>query len=73
MDSPLHHDTGEMDDLFVRHTHLSAVIGMVVQALTAKYRQIYNRTRPHCSLGYSPPALAAILPAEPVPMLAGLA
>ena len=25
-------DTGEMDDLFVRHTYLSAVIGMVVQA-----------------------------------------
>ena len=32
MDSPLHHDTEEMDDLFVRHTYLSAVIGMVVQA-----------------------------------------
>ncbi len=25
-------DTGEMDDLFVRHTYLGAVIGMVVQA-----------------------------------------
>ena len=32
MESPLHHDTEEMDDLFVRHTYLSAVIGMVVQA-----------------------------------------
>ena len=32
MDSPLHHNTEEMDDLFVRHTYLSAVIGMVVQA-----------------------------------------
>ncbi len=32
MDSPLHQDTEEMDDLFVRHTYLSAVIGMVVQA-----------------------------------------
>ena len=32
MDSPLHDDTEEMDDLFVRHTYLSAVIGMVVQA-----------------------------------------
>ena len=32
MDSPLYHDTEEMDDLFVRHTYLSAVIGMVVQA-----------------------------------------
>ena len=27
-----HPDTGEMDGLFVRHTYLSAVIGMVVQA-----------------------------------------
>ena len=32
MDSPLHDDTAEMDDLFVRHTYLSTVIGMVVQA-----------------------------------------
>ena len=32
MDNPLHQDTDEMDDLFVRHTYLSAVIGMVVQA-----------------------------------------
>ena len=32
MDSPLYHNTEEMDDLFVRHTYLSAVIGMVVQA-----------------------------------------
>ena len=32
MESPLHDDTKEMDDLFVRHTYLSAVIGMVVQA-----------------------------------------
>ena len=26
------YDTGEMDDLFVRHTYLTAVVGMVVQA-----------------------------------------
>ncbi len=32
IDNPLHQDTDEMDDLFVRHTYLSAVIGMVVQA-----------------------------------------
>ena len=32
MESPIRHDTEEMDDLFVRHTYLSAVIGMVVQA-----------------------------------------
>ena len=31
MDSPLRDDTEEMDDLFVRHTYLSTVIGMVVQ------------------------------------------
>ena len=42
------------------------------QALTAESRQTYNRIRPHSSLGYRPPAPAAILPAEPVPMLAGL-
>ena len=32
MDAPVREDTEEMDDLFVRHTYLSAVIGMVVQA-----------------------------------------
>ena len=32
MDNPLHDDTEEMEDLFVRHTYLSVVIGMVVQA-----------------------------------------
>ena len=32
MERPLHDDTAEMDDLFVRHTYLSTVIGMVVQA-----------------------------------------
>ena len=42
------------------------------QVLTARYRQTYNRIRPHSSLGYRPPAPAAIPPAEPVPMLAGL-
>ena len=31
-----------------------------------------NPLRPYSSLGYRPPAPAAILPAEPVPMLAGL-
>ena len=42
------------------------------QVLTGEYKQTYNRIRPHSSLGYRPPAPAAILPAEPVPMLAGL-
>ena len=32
MDSPVREYTEEMDDLFIRHTYLSAVIGMVVQA-----------------------------------------
>ena len=32
MDAPVRENTEEMDDLFVRHTYLSAVIGMVVQA-----------------------------------------
>ena len=42
------------------------------QVLTARYRQIYNRIRPHSSLGYRPPAPAAILPAEATSMLVGL-
>ena len=42
------------------------------QVLTAHYRQTYNRIRPHSSLGYRPPAPAAILPAEPVQMPVGL-
>ena len=42
------------------------------QVLTEHYRQTYNRIRPHSSLGYQPPAPEAILPAEPVPVLAGL-
>ena len=32
MDAPVLENTEEMDDLFVRHTYLSTVIGMVVQA-----------------------------------------
>ena len=46
--------------------HLSGV------ELTAQYRQTYNRIRPHNSLGYRPPAPAAILPAEATSMLVGL-
>ena len=37
------------------------------QVLTGLYKQTYNRIRPHSSLGYRPPAPAAILPVEPVP------
>jgi len=43
-----------------------------VQILTEQYRQTYNRIRPHSSLGYRPPAPQVVLPAEPVPALAGL-
>ena len=43
-----------------------------VQVLTEQYRQIYNRINPHSSLGYQPPAPEAMLPAEPIPVLAGL-
>ena len=43
-----------------------------VRVLTERYRRIYNRVRPHSSLGYRPPAPEALLPADPVPVLAGL-
>ena len=43
-----------------------------VQVLTDQYRKIYNRIRPHSSLGYRPPAPQAVLTAEPVPELVGL-
>ena len=43
-----------------------------VRVLTERYRRTYNRIRPHSSLGYRPPAPEALLPAEPVPVLAGL-
>ena len=43
-----------------------------VRVLTERYRRTYNRIRPHSSLGYMPPAPEALLPADPVPVLAGL-
>ena len=43
-----------------------------VRVLTERYRRTYNRIRPHSSLGYRPPAPEALLPADPVPVLAGL-
>ena len=43
-----------------------------VRVLTGQYRQTYNRIRPHSSLGYQPPVPETMLPAEPVPVLAGL-
>ena len=42
-----------------------------VRVLTERYRRTYNRIRPHSSLGYRPPAPEALLPADPVPVLAG--
>ncbi len=43
-----------------------------VRVLTERYRRTYNQVRPHSSLGYRPPAPEALLPADPVPVLAGL-
>ena len=43
-----------------------------VRVLTERYRQIYNRIRPHSSLGYRPPAPETVLPAVPLPVLTGL-
>ena len=43
-----------------------------VWVLTERYRQPYNRVRPHSSLGYRPPAPETLMPAEPLPVLVGL-
>ena len=43
-----------------------------VRVLTERYRQTYNRIRPHSSLGYRPPAPVTFLPPEPLPVLVGL-
>ena len=43
-----------------------------VRVLTERYRQTYNRIRPHSSLGYRPPAPETVLPAVPLPVLAAL-
>ena len=43
-----------------------------VRVLTERFRRTYNRIRPHSSLGYRPPAPEALLPVDPVPVLAGL-
>ena len=43
-----------------------------VQVLTEQYRQTYNCIRRHSSLGYRPPAPEVNLPANLVPVLAGL-
>lgn len=56
----------ELPDREVFYTLLEA------RALTDWYRRTYNRIRPHSSLGYRPPAPEALLPADPVPVLAGL-
>ena len=43
-----------------------------VRVLTERYRQIYNRIRPHSSLAYRPPTPETVLPAVPLPVLAEL-
>ena len=43
-----------------------------VRVLTEQYRQTFNRVRPHSSLGYRPPALETMLPADTLPVLVGL-
>ena len=42
------------------------------QVLTPQCRQTYNGIRPHSSLFYRPPAPAAFLPAEAIPIQVGL-
>ncbi len=42
-----------------------------VRVLTERYRRTVNRIRPHSSLGCRPPAPEALLPDDPVPLLAG--
>ena len=43
-----------------------------LRVLTERYRRTYNRIRPHGSLGYKPPAPETLLPADLVPVLAGV-
>ena len=40
-----------------------------VRMLTERYRQTYNRVRPHSFLGYRPPAPETLMPANPVSAL----
>ena len=42
------------------------------QILIERYRQTYNRTRPHSSLGYLPPAPQTAVLSVHMPILAGL-
>ena len=43
-----------------------------LRVLTERYRQTYNRVRPHSSLGYRPPPPETLLPVDPVPVLVGV-
>ena len=43
-----------------------------LRVLTERYRQTYNRVRPHSSLGYRPPTPETLLPVDPVPVLVGV-
>ena len=42
------------------------------KVLAEQYRQTYTRVRPHRYLGYKPSVPETLLPADPVPSLAGL-
>ncbi|MYH63994.1 MAG: transposase [Caldilineaceae bacterium SB0675_bin_29] len=57
------------DDLLDREVFYTL---LEVRVLTERFRRTYNRIRPHSSLGYRPPAPEALLPVDPVPVLAGL-
>jgi transposase InsO family protein len=45
---------------------------MEAQVLADRYREDYNRIRPHSSLGYRPPAPETISVPTPIPILVGL-
>ena len=57
---------GKLRDELLDRESFSTVLELTVQ--TERYRQIYNRLRPHSSLGYRPPAPETFLPADPVPV-----
>ena len=57
------------DDLLDRELFYTL---LEVRVLTERYRRTYNQVRPHSSLGYRSPTPEALMPADPVPVLAGL-
>ena len=57
------------DELLDRHVFYTM---LELRVLTERYRRTYNRIRPHSSLGYRPPGPETLLPADIVPVLAGV-